>query len=199
MANYYYEQRITIMCASQLAEIVLNWVGDLGSPPSKTAAAGQLNAIWEVGGATSPMFLLRSVLSQDCFVSAIRCRQISPVGGNTISQLFQTTTFPGLWAAAIAPQQVAACIIWVNSATPDRTGRTFIPGVPKNAIESSRFVDLYRDAITDFADRLLGGLVVALGTFNLVTLDRLTKTGPIIDNHYLSVRPGTQRRREISV
>jgi len=199
MANYYYEQRVTVMCASQLAEMVFHWVGDLATPPSKTQAAAQLNAIWEAGGATAPMLLLRSLLSEDCFVSCMRCRQISPVGGNTISQTFQQAAFPGLWAEAISAQQVAACVIWINGVTPDRTGRTFIPGVPKDAIESSRFTSTYQTAVAAFADRLLGGLVVALGTFNLVTLDRVTKTGPIVQNQYLSLKVGTQRRREVAV
>lgn len=199
MANYYYEQRVGIMCASQYAECVFNWVGDLATPPSKTEAATQLNAEWNIGGATAPLFLLRSVLSQDCFISSLRCRQISPVGGNTINSVFELLDFPGLVLSPITSQQIAACIIWVNGTTPDRTGRTFIPGIPKNAIESSRFTSGYRTAIATFANRLLGGLVVTLGTFNLVTLDRVTKTGPLVQNQYLSLRPGTQKRREVSV
>lgn len=199
MANYYYEQRLRIMCASQFAECVFNWVGDLATPPSKTEAASQLNSIWEVGGGTAPMFLLRSLLSDECFVSSMRCRQISPAGGNTVSQTFEALSFPGLVASPVTTQQIAACIIWINSVTPDRTGRTFIPGVPNNAIESSRFTSGYATAVATFANRLLGGLVVALGTFNLVTLDRVTKTGPIVENQYLSVKPGTQKRREVSV
>jgi len=199
MANYYYEQRVGIMCASQFAEIVLNWVGDLATPPSKTEAAAQLNAIWNVGGGTAPLLLLRSLLSEDCFISSFRCRQISPVGGNTINSVFEQLDFPGLVASPIAAQQVAACIIWVNSATPDRTGRTFIPGIPKSALESSRFTSGYTTAVLAFANRLLGGLTVALGSFNLVTLDRVTKTGPLVENTYLSLKVGTQRRREVSV
>jgi len=199
MANYYYEQRVGIMCASQFAEIVLNWVGDLATPPSKTEAAAQLNAIWNVGGGTAPLFLLRSLLSDECFVSSLRCRQISPAGGNTINSVFEQADFPGLVAEPVTAQQIAACIIWVNGTTPDRTGRTFIPGVYKTAIESSRFTSTYATAVAAFANRLLGGLVVALGTFNLVTLDRVTKTGPIVQNQYLSLKVGTQRRREVSV
>jgi len=199
MANYYYEQRVGIMCASQLAEIVFNWVGDLATPPDKVAVANELNQEWNIGGATAPLLLLRACLSQDCFISSIRARQISPVGGNTSGLIFETGDFPGGIAQPISSQQIAACIIWVNGTTPDRTGRTFIPGIPKTAIESSRFTSGYATSVAAFANRLLGGLVVATGTFELVTLDRVTKTGPIVQNQYLSLKPGTQKRREVAV
>lgn len=199
MANYYYEQRLTAMCGSQLAEMVFHWVLDAATLPDHFAICTQLNAQWNVGGGTAPLFLLRSIMSDACFISGIRARPVAPVGGNTILTIFRQDDFPGLLTGSITPQQVAACVIWVNSVTPDRTGRNFIYGIPKDVIESNRFEDSYQTAVIAWADRMRGGLTVTGGTANLCTYDRATKTGPIVEDCYLSLKVGTQKRREVSV
>jgi len=199
MADYYYELRISIIAGGQFSEMVFHYVLDAATPPDDFEAATQLVATLDDGGAAAWITRLRNCLSQDAFVSAVRARQISPTGGNTRVQVFEPTDLPGTVAEPVAALQIAGCIIFVNSGVPDRTGRCFVPGVPTSFLTGSRWEATAVTAYELFGNRVLGGLVAALGTFNAVTFDRLLNTGPIIDGCYLSPKLGTQRKRELPV
>lgn len=199
MANYYYELRVSVVAAGQFAQMVFNYVLDAATPPDDFEAATQLVATLDDGGAASWISLLRACMSEDAFVSAVRARQIGPTGGNTRVQVFEPTDLPGTRVSPCAPLQIAGCIIFVNSVDPDRTGRCFVPGVPKSFAVASRWSTTAVNTYQAFGDKVTGGLVAALGTFNAITLDRLLGTGPIIDGCYLSPKIGTQRRRELPV
>jgi len=199
MANYYYELRMSIVAGGQFAQSVFHYVIDLPTPPDDWTAAKDLFLTLDDGGAASFLTRLRNCMSEDAYLSAVRVRQLAPTGGNTFSFVYETTDFPGTILQPCAAFQIAGCIIFVNSVDPDRTGRTFVPGVPKTFVTSSRWT---ATAVTNyelFGNRVLGGLVGTLGTFNAVTYDRVTKTGPIIDGCYLSPKLGTQRRRELPI
>jgi len=199
MADYYYEVRVSIVCGGQFSQIVHNFVIDLATPPDDVTAARQLRDTLDDGGVASYFQKLRNCLSEDAFISAVRVRQVGPTGGNTVTIAFEPADLPGLVAEPIAPLQVAGCVIFVNSVDPDRTGRTFVPGVPQTYCDGSRWTSAAVVAYQAFGDRLIGGFTAALGTFNAVMLDRATKTGPVIDGCYVSPKLGTQRRRELPV
>jgi len=199
MANYYYELRVSLVAGGQYCQMVFNYVIDLPTPPEDFTAASQLVATLDDGGAASWISLLMLCCSEDVFLSSVRARQISPNGGNTRVIVFEPTDEVGGVAEPVAAMQLAGCIIFVNSVDPDRTGRTFVPGVPKTFLEGSRWTPAAIAAYEAFGNKVTGGLVAPLGTFNAITLDRDTMTGPLVDGCYLSPKPGTQRKRELPV
>jgi len=199
MADYYYELRTSIIAGGQFSEMVFHYVLDAATPPDDFEAASQLVATLDDGGASAWITRLRNCLSEDAFVSAVRARQISPTGGNTRVQVFEPTDLPGTVVSPLAALQIAGCVIFVNSIDSDRTGRSFIPGVPTSFLLGNRWDPVAVTAYELFGNRVLGGLVAALGTFNAVTYNRLTELGLLIDGCYLSPKLGTQRKRELPV
>jgi hypothetical protein len=199
MADYYYELRVSIVCAGNFSQCVFNYVIDLPTPPSDFEAATQLLQALDDGGAASWIEQLRDCLSEDAFISCVRARQVAPTGGNTVHIVFEPTDLPGTVVQPLSALQLAGCIIFVNGTDPDRTGRCFVPGVPVTFADGARWDATAIAEYEGFGNKHSGGLVVALGTFNAVIYDRVAKTGLIIDGCYLSPKIGTQRRRELPV
>jgi len=199
MALYTYELRVAVNSGGQFSEMVFHYVIDLPTPPDDFEAATQLVDAMDDGGAAAWIQRLRNCMSTEAFVSSVRARQILPTGGNTRVVVFEPTDLPGAVATPVSALQVAGCIIFVNSVDPDRTGRCFVPGVPTSRTSNSRWTATAVTTYELFGNRVAGGLVAALGTFNAVTLDRLTGNGLLIDGCYLSPKIGKQRRREVPV
>lgn len=199
MANEYYELDIGFSCAGQFAMCVFHYrIADPSNPDDFEVAQQLINAL-DDGGATSWLFRLAEMMSDEAFISSARAKRVFPSGGNMAGTTFETTDFPGQITSPIHTQQVAACLIWVADGTPGVSGRNFIPGVPENALLSSRWESAFQTIANTFIAKHLTGHSVAAGIFLPVIYDRVAHNGPVPDNGYLSPLVGTQRRREVPV
>lgn len=199
MANEYYEMDVAFSSAGQLAMCVFHYrIADPTDPDEYEVASQLVNAI-DDGGGTSWITRLMQMMSEDAFLSSVRAKRVAPTGGNLAGQAFEPTDFPGAIASEIHTQQVAACLIWVSDSNPGKSGRNFIPGVPENALASSRWEAAFQALANTFIAVHLTGFSVAAGVFLPVVYDRVAKTGFVPDNGYISPLVGTQRRREIPV
>lgn len=160
--------------------------------------ARQLNlALIGTGVPTDPLPRLRQLFSEDCFISSISSARIWPTYGNASDFVFQTDDFPGNQTSPWHTGQVAATVIWISSDRPNVTGRTFIPGIAEETLVGGRFTAPYKVNVQNYADAFLIGQSTASGIFEMCIWDRAAHLGYRIDDSYLSIKPGTMRRREV--
>lgn len=197
MAKHYYSLEVrTIVAGFPMANVFTLFIDNPSVSNEFLVAQSIINALPVGAGITSWLSRFQSLLSEEVYVSNILCRRMEPDGGNTAETILQEDSKVGLRTGSVAASQVAACIIWLNTDVPDRTGRNFIPGVSIDDIESGRFSASMQTAVDNFVARTLSGFAVSAGTALFCTYDRLTKTGNQLTNGYLSPKVGTQRRRE---
>lgn len=200
MATDYYQVNVRFICAGQPAEIVLHYRIIDPSNSDEWVVANQLGAaISEFNDPTDWLSRLLNLMSNEAWLSSIRIKRVAPTGGNTASDSWLPDERPGNVEAEIDAQQVAACVIWCNETTADKTGRTFIPGISTDSTDQSRWPDAYITNVNLFIAKHLTGFTVTAGIFEPVIFDRTAKTGLLMTSGYLTPRIGTQRRREVPV
>lgn len=200
MANEYYQLDVGFSCGGQFALCVFHYrIANPTDPDDYEVASQLVGALDDGGFPTAWLYRMAGCLSEDAFISSARAKRVAPSGGNEAGVLFSPGDFPGAQAFPIHTQQVAACCIWVADGTPGKSGRNFIPGVPENALDQSRWDATYTGKVDDFIAKHLTGFSVAAGIFLPCIYDRVAKTGWIPDNGYLTPLVGTQRRREVPV
>ncbi len=200
MATEYYQANISAICAGQRCEIVTHWrTIDPTETDDYQLALELAGEIANDGLPNSLAQRIASAMSDECFLSAIRTKRVAPTGGNTSVIVFTPTTFPGVLAEEMSPQQNSACIIWGSETEPMDTGRNFIFGVGEASISQGTFTDAYKTLIDNLITKWIPGFSSAGGTWEPVIYDRVAKTGRLIANGYLSPMVGVQRRRELPV
>jgi len=200
VANEYYAVQLGFVSAGNFALCELHYRIVNPTEPNEWRVAQQL--IEEIIGSPSPSTWLADLLacmSQDAFVSSVRARRVAPGGGNTAVQSFEPSDFPGTNASNIEAVQTASCVIWIPTVSPSKTGRTFIPGVGEDMLAQSRWDAGQIVAIDAFVATHIVGFSIAAGTMLPVVYDRLTSTGDVISDGYLSPKIGTIRKRELPV
>jgi len=197
MATHIFRSQVTVDMQGQMASIVNHWkcVDPAITDDFKLAAelvAGIAAGVAPIG------FINRLVLlmSDDVFVSSIVCQQLSPTGGNTANGVYQRDDEPGGIVSPWHTGQLAGVVVWVSGARPNVTGRNFIPAVPESMIEGGRFLPAYKIAMENFIATVISGFSTPSTIFLPVIWDRVDATDWQIDDGYLSLKPGTQRRRE---
>jgi hypothetical protein len=197
MATEIYRAQVTVDMQGQMASIVMHFRTINPTSSDDFKMAGEL--VLALASGVAPVgFINRLVLlmSEDVFVSSIVCQKIFPTGGNSAHKFYQRDTEPGGVASPWHTGQLAGTAIWITSARPDVTGRNFIPGVPESMINGGRFETAYQTAFNNFITTCLAGFTSAHGAWELVVWDREDETPYLVDDGYLSSKPGTQRRRE---
>lgn len=193
-----YELRVSVIDGGQRGQCVFHYQHDNTDDENDYVLADLLTGQLDVGApATSWMYHFRNCLSEDAYVSFVSARRVAATGGNADPQRFLPAAFPGLQAFEAHAQQVAGCIIWLSSTDMDKTGRTFMPAVPENFLESSRWTSAGNTFYAAFITKFLTGISTAEGGFFPVIYDAAAKTGRLISDGYLSPKVGTQRRREV--
>lgn len=196
MATHYFDLNITYNCAGQFAENVFKYKIVDPSSTDDWELARQLVNVIDDGGAASWTTKWSLMTSNQAYISTIRARQFSPDGGNTCTFVAQPADFPGSIASEINTQQIAACINWIPTTSGPAMGRNFMPGVPENALDSSRWEVAHVALVDAFIAKHLTGFTVAAGIFLPIVWNRTDETAASIDQGYLSPKPGTQRSRE---
>lgn len=198
MAKEYYELAVRMNVRGFPMECVFHGFIQDPSIANEFAVAQSIIAALDDGGPpTSWINRLVLLLSDEAYVSSIRCRRMIPGGGNTAEVYFQEDDYVGAIAGGVSAVQVAGCVIWNSTDAPNKTGRNFIPAVSTVSIANGRFEAAYQTAIDNFIAKVITGLAVSAGTFLWCFWNQTDEVGYQITGGYLSAKPGTQRRREV--
>lgn len=200
MANEYYLVKVGFNSNQHYAECDFTYrITD----PSETDDWVNANALYQAlddgGPGVSWLSKLQALLSQDSFISSIVARRIYPTGGNSAGQAFEVDDLPGAVADTITTGQIAWCIIWSAGEVDTYSGRNFIPFVPENRLESSRWTGAATTSAEAFITKHIVGHSTAGGIFMPCIIHSDTHTGELVSGGYLSPTPGTQKRREVPI
>lgn len=196
MAFEYYRSVVGFSCAGNFAAVVQHWGVDTPGGAGPYARAKAFVAAFEVptaGTGYAPM--LQDILSQDSFISSIRCAKVSAGGGNQSAKIFPADEYPGLVTSDLDAAQVAGCVIWLSAANAGLNGRSFFPGVAEESLDVGRFAAAYKTALSNLADVILTGVQSTVGTFlPMIRHTNGTLYAQIVHGR-LSLTPGTIRKR----
>lgn len=196
MAFEYYRSVIGFSCAGNFAAVVQHWGVDspTGGGPYARAKAFVTAFETPVAG-TAYANALVSILSDDSFISSIRCAKVSAGGGNQSAKVFPGSQWPGAFGSDLDAAQVSGCVIWLSAANAGLNGRSFYPGVAETGLDLGRFAAGYKSAMDDVVDVVIAGLQATVGTFlPMIRHTNGTLFAQIVHGR-LSLTPGTIRKR----
>jgi hypothetical protein len=197
MAEVIYELRVGVIAAQQYALNVFHYYVTNPSIADDFVMASDLRQSLDDGGApTSWIYKFQQMLATDAFVSSVSARQIWPTGGNASPQAMEPTDFPGAFPSETSALQLAGRINWFSEEAPNKVGGNFIPGVSVAAITASRWEADYKTAADNFIAKHITGHTLPGGTALPCIWDRTNEQFYRIIDGYLSVKPGSMRRRE---
>lgn len=196
MAFEYYRSVIGFSCAGNFAAVVQHWgVNDpTGAGPYSRAKAFVAAFQTPVSG-TPQADRLVEILSDDSFISSVRCARVSTGGGNQSAKIFTPADYVGIAGSNLDAAQVAGCAVWLTAANDGLTGRNFYPGVGEDSCDNGRFVTAYKTAFDDLLDEIIAGVVSTVGTFLPFVKETSPTTYTRIVHGRLSLTPGTIRKR----
>jgi len=200
MANHRLEVATSIQCGYDFAMIVQHF--GVNNPTETNAYKLAKEVLTALGnpGVSDYVGNLAHSIGDDCFIQAMRVRQLAPTSGQTAVQVYGPADLPGDFGTDHEASQVAGCVIWLTAADAGLNGRTFVPGVPEDALVQGRFTAGYKSAIQSWADIILAGITFASGELNLYLKHGvLPAVYTEITNGYISPTPGTQRRRLVPI
>lgn len=196
MAFEYYRSVIGFSCAGNFAAVVQHWGVDTpgGGGPFARAKAFVTAFETPVGGAIYAA-QCTDILSQDSFLSSIRCAKVSVGGGNQYAKIFTAADWPGQRPSDLDAAQVAGCVIWLSAANAGLNGRSFFPGVGEADLDLGRFVAGYKTNLANLVDAVIAGIQSTVGLFlPMIRHTDGTLFAQIVHGR-LSLTPGTIRKR----
>lgn len=134
-------------------------------------------------------------LPQDWDGSSLRVRQISTPGPSGFASAAEWPNQNGYRTGNISSAQVNPVCIWIPTIEPNKTGRTFLPGISETDLEEMVFQGDYPGAVGGFMAKFAAGGSGALQSWAGVVYRRATNVGDLVQGGYLSPHIGTQRRR----
>lgn len=200
MANHRLEVVTSIQCGFDYAMIVQHVGVDNPTETNPFKLAKEvLDALGTPGGSPYVDQML-DFLADDCFIQAMRVRQLAPTSGQTAVRVYDPLDLVGNVGAPHESSQVAGCVIWLTAADAGLNGRTFLPGVSEDNLNQGRFDGPYKAAVKTWGDDLIAGYSFASGQLLLYLKHGVL---PVlytrITNGYLSPTPGTIRKRLIPI
>lgn len=138
------------------------------------------------------------MLPQDYTLTSLRVRKLLGGGGATaIISGGLLSSNQGARTGDISSAQVAPLIIWVGTTTPDKTGRTFLPGVSEDDIDEMALVTGLQTEMNGFAVLWASGASggTAGQQYKGAIFRRVAGLWDLIAAGYPSPHIGTQRRR----
>jgi len=205
MAKVYFEALTSFICAGQYAAIKNHFSCDDSNLSGNLFQDAELvidqliNS--DVGPGDNWPGALGNMLSEDCFVSGIRVRAISPTPGPSAVTILTSADFPGTYSGNLDAFQTSGNITWPAQSQGPRRGTSHIPGVSNEALVNNRFVLAYQDLAVALVNQAVYG-------FGITTAKLIMeiKYGPSatpsfdpIQGGYLSPTPGHIKARRIPV
>jgi hypothetical protein len=201
MAVEHYECVFSGTLAGQFVQTVLNVKATIAVPVNAFATALLIAQDIAANGIQSSF---AACLPVDYLFTSLRVKKIDGSGGPTAIVLVSDFTDPaGVRAGSISSAQVNPLIIWIGTTTPDKTGRTFIPGVSETDIDDMILVAGLITAYQAFiADWIAGGTIGGVDDYHGCIVHRTTgapphvfSSGDLIFAGQVSPLIGTQRKR----
>lgn len=153
-------------------------------------------AIVEQYCSVSPwLFLLRFLLSVDCFVQTITCRIIRPTTGPQHRVRLKSTSAPGLWDGKPLVNFVLANVRW--HFTGDLTGKhgVRLGPVGMGAIDNDGWTNPYHVVVSAWLTEQLAVQPLSVGLDALPCINHQTSGGTVIESATLLFPPGRQINR----
>ena len=194
MAVETYELIITGFVANEFVQTVLHLTGNntVGQP-------AYFRAKDILDNSTADDQLIKKYLNclpEDYKGSSMRCRRVSAGGGPTaVALASEWESQVGGRTGHISSIQANPLIIWIPTVTPNKVGKTFMPGVSEADIDEMLLSADLITAYNDFIEYFTNPISLSADTIQGSVLRKATHVGDIIDAGRISPVIGTQRRR----
>lgn len=186
---------------------------------SGTLAGQFVQTIWHVNvnntGSTHPYTMAEDILATldatvsffdkwcdllptSYLITSARCRRILSGGGPTAILLGSALSdSSGNRTGNISSAQVNPVLVWITDPRPDRTGRTFVPGISETDIDAMVYTSPWIAVAQLFITALTGGFTTDTSgdSANFGVYRRILNVSDSIDFGRISPVVGTQRRR----
>lgn len=194
MADETYEIVISATLAGQFVQTVQHVLANIAITvnPFQTA----LNIIDDING-NGILDAFLAMVPEDYKITSIRGRRVFPVGSATAIRVgSELSGTDGLRSGSISSAQVNPCIIWIPTATPNRVGKLFVPGISEDDIEEMALVNDIVAKYNLFATAWIGGGTLGGGDeYHGCVYSREDHSADLIFAGQVSPLIGTQRRR----
>ena len=194
MAVETYESVITGYLANEFVQTVLHFTGpNTVGQPAYFRAKDLNDALVDALG---PVMTFLDCLPEDYKASSIRSRRVSAGGGPTAVRLASTwDNSTGSRTGHISSSQANPLVIWIPTVTPNKVGKTFLPGVSEDDIDEMQLSSVLITAIESFIAAMTTPQALSADSMQGSILRKTTHVGDIIDAGRISPLIGTQRRR----
>jgi hypothetical protein len=131
-------------------------------------------------------------------ITSARCRRILSGGGPTAILLSGSLIdSSGNRTGNISSAQVNPVLVWITDPRPDKTGRTFVPGISETDIDAMVYIAAWITAVNIFITQITASftLLVSADAANFGVYRRILNVSDSIDFGRISPVVGTQRRR----
>lgn len=192
MALNTYALTVSYNCGGQFAQNVFHYQFDDATFATAQLAATDLITKWD----TANRGTLRGILSAAVTIVGYKAGRISSAGGFE-AHLSVAASNAGTRGATISAAGLAPCIIHYPVNLTLARGRTFLPGVAENDVESGIFTENFKAAAQSALNTLFDQLTMTGGgaaTFGYWRT-KPTKLFVALVDSILSENLGTQRRR----
>ena len=194
MAVETYEAVITGYLANEFVQTVLHFTGNNTVGQPAYFRAKDICDAFVVDDGLLKKYV--SCLPSDYKGSSLRVRRVSAGGGPTAVALASTWEDQnGNREGIISSAQANPLIIWIPTVTPNKVGKTFLPGVSEDDIDEMMLTDDLITAINYFITAMTTDIALSADTIQGSILRRATHVGDIIDAGRISPLIGTQRKR----
>ena len=135
-------------------------------------------------------------LPSDYKGSSVRVRRVSAGGGPTAVALASTwSQQDGSRTGHVSSAQVCPLIIWIPTDSPNKVGKTFMPGVAEGDIDEMQLDPVLISALEDFILYLVNGFALTADLMKGSVYRKATHVGDPFDAGRVSPLIGTQRKR----
>lgn len=195
MAIETYRVTVTGYLANEFVQSVFHFTGPNTAPePAYLRAANLLN---ELNSPTGWLNYFLAMVPEDYKGSSISAQRVSAGGGPKAVLLASLWAVDGVGQRSgnISSAQANPLIIWIPTETPNKVGKTFVPGVSEDDIDEMQLSGDLVAAIIAFGDAHVAGVTVSADDIDGSVYRRASHDGDLIDFVRVSPLIGTQRKR----
>ena len=180
--------------AGQFVQSVLHVKSEIATPVNSFASALLIAQDINDNGVQEAWM---DMLPVDYLMTSLRVRRIDGTGGATAILIRGQLTQPdGQRAGAINSAQVNPVITWIGTTSPDKPGKTFVPGVSEDDLNEMVLLEAIVTAYQAFAEAWKdGGTLGGVDTWKGCIWRREAEVGDLIFAAQVSPLIGTQKKR----
>lgn len=195
MANNIMEARLKWRAAGDYCENVFHWVNTSSGVNGWELARLLYNAINDTAIPPTWRTTLRAIMSAECFMSTVSVRCIYPDPDSRIANQYEPTTWIGGNSSGIYTAETAYVINWICTTEVGKLGRSFIPAIPIDNVESGRYVSGVDTLVNNFCNAHVAGFTIGGQGFIPIVYRRSDHSYRLINDGYLSPNIGQLSQR----